>query len=118
MSHSTLTTNTSNTIDVFDKGHRDVFYRALSNLLSTDLAEHTYAQILDGLPTEDSLLESSPYIEGHPVFELEHNQICEGFLEKARRRCDALDPYDLQFDEHVSGISRNMSQCADMTASF
>ncbi|KAM0350887.1 hypothetical protein HYE67_000893 [Fusarium culmorum] len=101
MSSSTPIAKANNTIRMLDQDHGDVFCRAFSNLLSTDIAEHTYAQILDGLPTEDSLLEGSPYIEGHPVSELEHTPICEGFLEKSRRMHAALNPYDLQFDEHI-----------------
>ncbi|KAG8350465.1 hypothetical protein FVEN_g11422 [Fusarium venenatum] len=102
MSGSALIAKANNIIRVLDKDRRDASFRALSNMISTDIAEQTYAQILDGLPTEDSLLEGSPYIEGHPVFELEQTRICERFLEKARRMCATLDPYNMQFDGHLS----------------
>ncbi|XEV03768.1 hypothetical protein FSHL1_009055 [Fusarium sambucinum] len=62
------TASLRDTINVLDESHRNVFCRALSNLLSIDTAEQTYAQILDGLPAEDSLLDGAPYVEGHPVF--------------------------------------------------
>ncbi|KAJ9642459.1 hypothetical protein H2199_004840 [Coniosporium tulheliwenetii] len=35
--------------------HLDKFTWALYNILSTDLAEHTFAQIIDGLPTRDDI---------------------------------------------------------------
>ncbi|CEI61018.1 unnamed protein product [Fusarium venenatum] len=104
MSGSALIAKANNIIRVLDKDRRDASFRALSNMISTDIAEQTYAQILDGLPTEDSLLEGSPYIEGHPVFELEQTRICERFLEKARRMCATLDPYNMQFDGHDANM--------------
>lgn len=36
-----------------DSSHLDTFTRATCNLLSTDLAIITYAQLIDGLPTEE-----------------------------------------------------------------
>ena len=33
-----------------EEQHRDIFVRAVSNVLSTEIAELTYAQIIDGLP--------------------------------------------------------------------
>ncbi|KAF5002015.1 hypothetical protein FDECE_10757 [Fusarium decemcellulare] len=99
MSQST-TGNTFQSIDALGEYHKEVFLRALSNLLSTDLAEHTYAEILDGLPTKDSLRESYLYLEGHPVYELNHSEICEGSLEKAREFRASLNPSSLRFEQH------------------
>ncbi|KAJ4205016.1 hypothetical protein NW759_014682 [Fusarium solani] len=45
----------SSTIDALDEDHRHVFTNAIKNILATDLAEFTYAQILDGLPAEESV---------------------------------------------------------------
>lgn len=44
--------------DLLDKDHLQAFRRALLNILATDLAEFAYAQILDGLPTEQFFNES------------------------------------------------------------
>ncbi|KAF5017839.1 hypothetical protein F66182_10210 [Fusarium sp. NRRL 66182] len=94
-------------ISTVDQDHREAFCRAFSNLLSTEIAEFTYAQILDGLPTEDSLLEGSPYIEGHPVFELGHAKVCEGHLEKVREIRALLNPSALPFDKHLLECFQN-----------
>ncbi|KAF7563701.1 hypothetical protein G7046_g391 [Stylonectria norvegica] len=74
------------------------FLQALSNILATDVAEFTYAQILDGLPTVQSLTESFSYIRGHPVLEMNHAGLCEGYLEKARDFRSQFDPSHLRFE--------------------
>ena len=42
-------------LDALENEHLQTFRRALMNVLSIDVAELTYAQILDGLPTKESL---------------------------------------------------------------
>ncbi|RGP78981.1 hypothetical protein FLONG3_2887 [Fusarium longipes] len=79
-SETTATTNLS----ILDEDHRQILDRAIRNILSTEVAELTYAQILDGLPTEDSLWDGFDFVEDHPVQTIEHDEICPGFLEKAR----------------------------------
>ncbi|KAL6361420.1 hypothetical protein LRP88_04888 [Fusarium phalaenopsidis] len=87
-------------IDALPDSRQDTFRRALGNILSTDNAVHTYAQILDGLPTEQSFLEGYVRLdETHPVFELGHTEMCEGFLDKAREFRDRFDPCELVFKE-------------------
>jgi hypothetical protein len=98
---SNLEANEMSKIGTLPDNHQDTFRRALRNLLSTDVAEHTYAQILDGLPTEESYLESYPRLETHPVVELGHVEMCEGFLDKAREFSDRFDPSKLEFKENV-----------------
>ena len=71
-------------LDVLDEEREQTFRRALLNVLSTDVAEFTYSQLLDGLPTVDSLSESYPRMRDHPVHELEHVEVCDGYIEKAR----------------------------------
>lgn len=41
-----------------DGQHLDIFIRAVTNILNTELAELTYAQIIDGLPLEEVVLDS------------------------------------------------------------
>ena len=91
-------------IDTLSEDHKEVFCRALKNLLSTTRSEYTYAQILGWLPTEESSREGYYIIQGHPVFELNHTQLCPGFLEKARKFRDQLDYSSLHFQEHVSQL--------------
>lgn len=71
-------------LEILDNEHKRIFQRALMNILSTHVAETTYAQILDGLPTCDSMGDSYGYMDDHPAYATEHEQICPGFLEKAR----------------------------------
>ncbi|RSL93329.1 hypothetical protein CEP52_013302 [Fusarium oligoseptatum] len=86
-------------IDNLPESHRNTFRGALRNILSTDIAEHTYAQILDGLPTVESQNESYPILDGHPVYELDHRELCEGSLDKAHEFRTRFDPSDLLFKE-------------------
>ncbi|KAH7125827.1 hypothetical protein EDB81DRAFT_698246 [Dactylonectria macrodidyma] len=84
-------------ISVLDVQHQKVFTQALMNILSTNVAGFTYAQILDGLPTEESLLESYVFMESHPVYKLNHSKLCDGFLEKAKKFKAQFDPLQLSF---------------------
>lgn len=88
-------------IDALEEHHQTVFRRALSNLLATEVAEFTYAQILDGLPTVASQNESHPRLEGHPVYELDHRELCEGSLDRAREFRARFDHSVLLFKEQV-----------------
>lgn len=72
-------------LDVLDQEHLSTFRRALLNVLSTDVAESTCCQLLDGLPTAESLTEAYFPMLDHPVHELDHAEMCDGgFVEKAR----------------------------------
>ncbi|RKK26191.1 hypothetical protein BFJ63_vAg6645 [Fusarium oxysporum f. sp. narcissi] len=83
-------------LDVLDNEHRKVLERAVRNLLSTEVAEVIYAQILDGLPTEKSLRDSSDYVKDHPVHSIQHTEICPGYVEKAREFSNQFDLSQLQ----------------------
>ncbi|KAJ4310291.1 hypothetical protein N0V84_011043 [Fusarium piperis] len=92
---------TSRGIDALEQHHQTTFRRALSNLLATEVAEFTYAQIIDGLPTVESQNESYPILAGHPVYELDHRELCEGSLDKAREFRARFNPSDLLFKEQA-----------------
>ncbi|RBQ72970.1 hypothetical protein FVER14953_07170 [Fusarium verticillioides] len=85
-------------LDVLDDEHRNVLDRAVRNVLSTEVAELVYAQILDGLPTEKSLRDSSDYVKDHPVHSLQHAEICPGFVDKAREFRNQFDLSQLALD--------------------
>ncbi|KAK7431843.1 hypothetical protein QQZ08_001461 [Neonectria magnoliae] len=91
----------SETISVLESHHRKVFSQALMNILSSDVAEFTYAQILDGLPTVESMQESYVWMEGHPVYELDHSKLCDDFLEKAKEFRAQFDPLQLTFKKSL-----------------
>ncbi|KAK3377538.1 hypothetical protein B0H63DRAFT_502279 [Podospora didyma] len=44
-------------IDSLDADHRDAILQAISNILSTEIAEATYAEVVDGLPTANTINE-------------------------------------------------------------
>lgn len=94
-------TTPSSPLDVLDETHRHALDRAVGNVLTTEVAELTYAQILDGLPTAKSVTDSDPYFKDHPVYTLNHVDICPGFVELARARRNAFTLHDMEFDTKV-----------------
>ncbi|KAL2272324.1 hypothetical protein FJTKL_06951 [Diaporthe vaccinii] len=88
---------TSSSLGLLDAEHMAVFRNALDKILLSDIAETTYSEILDGLPTKDSWLEFDVWQEGHPVNVLGHKELCAGTREKARRLRAEFDFYILSF---------------------
>ncbi|KAI1070987.1 hypothetical protein LB507_011069, partial [Fusarium sp. FIESC RH6] len=72
---------TSN-VEVLDTQHRQAFERALARVLETEVAEQTFAQIIDGLPTRRSFSEFNPLPDAHPT--RAHTELCPGMVERAR----------------------------------
>lgn len=93
--------------DILNESHRAVFETALKRILETEIAEHTYAEILDGLPTSSSYREFHSIQEGHPS--LEHHELCPGTRERAREFRSAFDVSVLRFPFKVSLMIR--SEC-------
>ncbi|KAF4467096.1 hypothetical protein FALBO_6032 [Fusarium albosuccineum] len=83
----------------------DVFRRAVSNVLSSPIAEITYAQTIDGLPLSDVTLDThdATPCPGHPLLD-ERIELSPGVLEKARQLYSSFDATVLKFD---SGVSRH-----------
>ncbi|AEO71879.1 uncharacterized protein THITE_2083603 [Thermothielavioides terrestris NRRL 8126] len=85
-------------ISVLDDAHAGAFREALARILSTQVAEFTFSEILDGLPTVDSFLEFHVYTnQENPVFELNHTLLCPGVVQRTRAFRDAFDPLALTF---------------------
>ena len=82
--------------------HAGAFKQALSRILSSAVAEFTYSEILDGLPTEESFLEFHLHKKGNPVFELNHTSLCAGIIGKIRGFRDSFDPLTLIFPPTAS----------------
>lgn len=82
--------------------HRDIFTRALSNVLSTPAAELAFAEIIDGAPLSQTVNEVRNRIlpVDHPV-RSQHLELCPGVLEKTRDIRNTLDIQVLQFDFQV-----------------
>lgn len=82
---------TSRAEQALDENHLAAYARAVTNVLSTKLAEYTFAQLIDGLPLWDVV-----YALGHygldseePVYK--HRELCPGVLEKAKSFCANFD---------------------------
>jgi len=93
-------------IDRLDDVHRDVLIRAINNVLATDEAILTYAQIIDGLPIAD--VADDRRVTGiygnHPIDD--HEELCPGALDKAREVSPQWDPATLAFSPRVSWSTR------------
>ncbi|KAI1861643.1 hypothetical protein JX265_009610 [Neoarthrinium moseri] len=95
-------------LDTLDEAHRKPVVKAILNILSTELAESTYCQIVDGLPLAvvydeaycDSLLDAK-----HPAYQ--HESLCPGVVGEARDLYSEFAPALLQFE-----ISASLSQLA------
>ena len=85
-------------VNPLDEEHRRVLIRAINNVLSTEEAILTYAQIIDGLPTADVAWDRRiPGLYGeHPLEE--HEELCPGALDKAREVCPQWTIEMLSFD--------------------
>jgi hypothetical protein len=87
--------------------HHDIFVRAVSNVLSTEIAEFTYAQIIDGLPlssiADDTYDNGGSLTHTHPLY-TKHTKLCPGVLETTRQFRAGFDPSIVQFDYRVSGL--------------
>lgn len=76
--------------------HRRLLIRAIERVLSTEVAEFTYAQVIDGLPTSDVAFDTrdKPYGYGqhvHPMYSA-HDELCPGTIEKARQFRSGFQP--------------------------
>lgn len=78
-----------------DVDHYTAFTSALTNLLSSQNAVTTYAEIIDGLPTTETWLASS-HRRHDPI--LQHVELCPGSIETAERFRANLRPADLRFN--------------------
>ncbi|KAK7416156.1 hypothetical protein QQX98_005353 [Neonectria punicea] len=71
--------------------------RTVRNTLATNVAEFTYAQILDGLPTGSSFRNSRAFVKDHPVHVMQHLGLCPGSLNRAREFRNQFDFAKLKF---------------------
>lgn len=102
-------------IEILTGQHRDVFTRAVENVLSTEIAQITYAQIADGLPL--SSIEKDTYAFGaltydHPLH-TNHTDLCPEALEKTRQLYAEFDPNTLCIDHKVSKYFSVLSPIAN-----
>lgn len=73
----------------------------MSNILNNEIAESTYAQIVDGLPLIDVVrdIHGDLLCDDHPIWA--HTELSAGVLETTRRFRTTFDLGTLQFDSTV-----------------
>jgi hypothetical protein len=91
----------STAVDTLDERHQAVFQRAINNLLATELAEMTYAQLIDGPPLWEAALDQ--YRHTHtgeePVFN--HRELCPGVVDQKRAFLQSFDPLVMEIRSDV-----------------
>ncbi|KAK0667108.1 hypothetical protein QBC41DRAFT_374905 [Cercophora samala] len=82
--------------------HRHLLIRAILRLLSTNIAEATFAQIFDGLPTAEVGDDCSDgeLPDDHPLRQ-KHRELCPGVLEEVRQFHDSFQPESLEMDPEL-----------------
>jgi hypothetical protein len=88
------------TIGVLETEHQKVLVRSLMRVFETDVAERTFAEIIDGLTTIESYQDFHWPQEGHPA--TQHLELCPGMIEKARQLRSDLPVTSLTFPLPVS----------------
>lgn len=88
-----------------DVEHHEALSRAILSVLGTDIAEFTYAQILDGLPTPDVFRDRyvGPLHIDHPLWQ--HTELCPGVLERVKEYRAEFNPQNLRFDSKVRSLT-------------
>lgn len=82
-----------------DGEHLASLKQAMTNILSTPLAEFAYAQIIDGMPTRDAYVADHYFHEGVPA--LNHQELCSGTMQKTRAFRSQFDILSLNFEPKV-----------------
>ena len=93
------------TVDVLDTEHYRPLVRAIHNITRTDLAEITFAQLIDGLPIVDTVwdMRGTLVSKGHPL--ISHDRLCDGAMERLRAFRDLFDLIILTFDSPVGSLT-------------
>lgn len=90
-----------------DAEHQASFKHAMANLLSTPIAEFTYAQIVDGMPISNIYKEDHRFCEGFPV--LDHKDLCPGTMDKTRAFRSQFDIDSVEFEPKLLQAYQNTS---------
>ncbi|EJP66098.1 uncharacterized protein BBA_05069 [Beauveria bassiana ARSEF 2860] len=86
-------------LDDVDEEHRNSFIKALLRILHTEIAELTYSEILDGIPTSASYFDFYYQQEGHPA--ISHTELCPDVLDRTRQLRDQINPTTLHFSSSL-----------------
>jgi hypothetical protein len=90
-------------VETLKPPHREILIRAVANVLSSPLANQTYAQIVDGLPISHVATDcySVALCPEHPLLD-EHKELCPGVPEEAEKLCSSFDVTALLMPSTVS----------------
>lgn len=90
------------TLDGLDQDHQEAITPAVTNVLDTQIALDTFAQIIDGLPLSDVAWDTrgTKLTPQHPINL--HTQLCPGTLDKARAYRERFSLDLLSFKPEVS----------------
>lgn len=98
---------TSPSHEVLDAHHLHVFTRAVSQVLSTEIAKFTLAQLIDGLPVKNVTEQSVRWLDrDHPI--AAHETLCDKVFEKTEIWLSEFSPSDLRVESWVSAHSRSL----------
>lgn len=102
---------------VLDDAHQRALEHAVMSILSTPIAEETFAQIVDGLPLRSVALGAQNHrvLRGDPVDN--HPEMCPGALEKAREFQTILNVRGLEVASAVSSEGLRIKQITDTISS-
>lgn len=92
----------STVADVLDDRHQAVFQRAMTNVLATDLAELTFAQLVDGLPLWEVAINMSRHSHTNEEPVCKHTELCPGAMDQARALRQTFDPLIMEIRSDVS----------------
>ncbi|KAG8164179.1 hypothetical protein KVR01_006097 [Diaporthe batatas] len=81
----------STVADLLDDTHQAAFQRAMTNVLATDLAELTIAQLVDGLPLWEVADNTSRHKHKIEDAVYKHRELCPGAMDQARALRQKLD---------------------------
>lgn len=90
-------------VDSLQGVHQEILIRAIANVLSSPIAEVTFAQIFDGLILSDVAMDTFKgcVCSEHPLLD-EHKALCPGVFDKARELHQSFDPGILAIESKVS----------------
>ncbi len=91
-----------------DLEHLQSLSKALSRILATEVAEFTFAQIIDSSPTYRSFMDfhfSPPVIDDWPI--RLHEALCNGAVEKFQTLRSSFHPLALKFEPQVRHSKQN-----------
>jgi hypothetical protein len=106
-------------LSVLEAEHYYPLARAISNVLSTDIAKSTFAQIVDGEPLFATVAEYyiNPLCDAKPHPISSHTELCHGVLERAEEFRSQFDLSSMRLDSQVRQFETQRRIC-DFTYAY